>query len=67
MNKNSGKTLENETNLSAASNTNCTFESSSLKLIAESIGIFNLADEACRDLASDLTFTLKSILIVSRK
>jgi hypothetical protein len=37
----------------------------SIKLIAESIGISNLSDEAARDLASDLTFIVKSILIVN--
>lgn len=37
----------------------------SIKIIAESIGISNLSDEACRDLASDLTFVVKSILNVN--
>jgi hypothetical protein len=36
----------------------------SIKFIAESIGITNLSEEACRDLASDLTFVVKSILNV---
>jgi hypothetical protein len=36
----------------------------SLKMMAESIGITNLGDEACRELAIDLAFTLKSILMV---
>lgn len=36
----------------------------SIKLMAESIGITNLSDEACREVISDLTFTLKSIIIV---
>jgi histone H3/H4 len=36
--------------------------SDSIRLIGESIGISNLSEEACRDLASDLTFTIKSIL-----
>lgn len=37
----------------------------SIKIIAESIGISNLSEEACRDLASDLTFIVKSILNVN--
>ncbi len=36
----------------------------SLKMMAESIGISNLGDDACRELAIDLAFTLKSILTV---
>ena len=36
----------------------------SIKSIAETIGIANLSEEACRELAADLTFTIKSILIV---
>lgn len=39
----------------------------SIKIIAESIGISNLSDEACRDLASDLTFVVKSILNDAQK
>lgn len=37
----------------------------SIKTIAESIGIGNLSDEACRDLVSDLSFTVKLILYVT--
>jgi hypothetical protein len=36
----------------------------SIKSIAESIGISNLSEEACREVVSDLTFTIKSILQV---
>jgi hypothetical protein len=36
----------------------------SIKMMAESIGITNLGDDACRELSIDLTFTLKSILMV---
>lgn len=36
----------------------------SIRSIAESIGISNLSDEASRDVVSDLTFTIKSILQV---
>lgn len=36
----------------------------SLKIIAETIGVNNLSDEACRELASDLSFTIKSLIIV---
>lgn len=38
----------------------------SIKLMAESIGISNLSDEACREIVNDLTFTVKSIIIVSQ-
>jgi hypothetical protein len=37
----------------------------SIKSIAESVGIGNLSDEACRDLVSDLSFTIKLILNVA--
>jgi hypothetical protein len=43
------------------------FELNSIKNIAETIGISNLTDEASRDLASDLMFSLRSIIIVSVK
>ena len=43
---------------------NSSFEFTSIKFIAESVGISNMSDEACKDLASDLTFTLKSLIIV---
>lgn len=62
---------ENSTNNKAdQSNSNLTNNvvvatNESIKLIAESIGISNLSEEACRDLASDLTFVIKSILNVS--
>jgi hypothetical protein len=36
----------------------------SIKSIAESIGLSNLSEEACREVVSDLTFTIKSILQV---
>jgi hypothetical protein len=36
----------------------------SLKLVAESIGITNLGDDACKELAIDFAFTLKAILLV---
>lgn len=39
----------------------------SIRSIAESIGISNLSDEACRDLVQDLTFTVKSLLNDSKK
>lgn len=39
----------------------------SIKLMAESIGIANLNDEAVKEIISDLTFTLKSILLVMAK
>ena len=38
--------------------------SESIRLVAESVGINNLTEESCRELASDLTFTLRSILTV---
>ena len=40
-----------------------TFES--IKSIAESIGLSNLSEEACREVISDLTFNIKSILQVN--
>lgn len=46
---------------------NSSFEFTSIKFIAESVGISNMSDEACKDLASDLTFTLKSLIIDSQK
>lgn len=39
----------------------------SIKLMAESIGINNLSEEACRELANDLSFVIKSILLVNTK
>jgi hypothetical protein len=36
----------------------------SIKSIAESIGLSNLSEEACREVVSDLTFTIKSMLQV---
>ena len=36
----------------------------SIKYVAESIGLTNLSEEACREVISDLTFTIKSILQV---
>ena len=36
----------------------------SIKLIADSVGIANLNEEAVRELSSDLTFIVKSILTV---
>jgi len=39
----------------------------SIKIIAESIGISNLSDEASRDLASDLTFIVKLIILDAQK
>ncbi len=38
----------------------------SIKLIAESIGVTNLNEEATRELASDLTFIVKSIIAVNK-
>jgi len=39
----------------------------SIKLIAESIGVTNLNEEATRELASDLTFIVKSIIAVKER
>lgn len=39
----------------------------SIKLMAESIGINNLSEEASRELANDLTFVIKSILLVNKE
>lgn len=39
----------------------------SIKLIAESIGVSNLNEEATRELASDLSFIVKSILVDAQK
>ena len=50
----------NSSNLLVATN-------ESIKLVAESVGISNLTDEACRELASDLTFTIKSMLLDAQK
>lgn len=36
----------------------------SVKLMAESIGIGNLNDEAAKEIVTDLTFTIKSIILV---
>ena len=36
----------------------------SIKCIAESIGVSNVNEEASKELASDLTFIVKSILVV---
>ena len=41
--------------------------SDSIKMIAESIGISNLNEEACRDLINDLNFTVKNLLHDSKK
>lgn len=52
---------------SQASNSNQTAQAAtneSIKTIAESVGVGNLTDEACRDLVSDLSFTIKLILYV---
>lgn len=49
-----------QSNVLAASN-------DSIKLMAESIGINNLSEEAGRELASDLSFVIKSILLVNTK
>jgi hypothetical protein len=37
----------------------------SIRIIGESIGVSNLSEEACREIISDLTFTIKSIIIVN--
>lgn len=39
--------------------------SESMKVIAESIGIANLPDEAAKDLADDVSYRLKQIVQVS--
>ena len=52
-------------NSTALSLSNTLMSNDSFKLIAESIGITNLGEDACKELAMDLAFTLKSILIVS--
>lgn len=39
----------------------------SIKSIAESIGLSNLSEEACREVVSDLTFTIKSMLQDAQK
>ena len=44
-----------------------TFSSETIRLIAETIGTSNLSEEACRDLISDLTFTLKNVLTEAKK
>ena len=61
MNKPSNTNEQNES--TQKSNVIAT-STDSIKLIAESIGIGNLTEEASRDLALDLTFTIKSILAV---
>jgi hypothetical protein len=68
MNKNlSSSTGYNKNyNNNFASSSSPSFDLNSIKHIAESTGISNLSDEACRELASDLTFTLKSLLLVNR-
>jgi hypothetical protein len=38
----------------------------SIRIIGESIGVTNISEEACRELTSDLTFTVKSIINVNR-
>jgi high-affinity Fe2+/Pb2+ permease len=66
------KISNNQNNKNSQSNQNKTLITStvlaasneSIKLIGESIGITNLSDEGCRYLTSDLTFTIKSILLV---
>jgi hypothetical protein len=66
-NQNENSTSNNKADQSNSSLTNnvVVATNESIKLIAESIGISNLSEEACRDLASDLTFVIKSILNVS--
>ncbi|CAF0770535.1 unnamed protein product [Brachionus calyciflorus] len=58
-NKNDSKTTNSQNVLCATND--------SIKLIAESIGINNLSEEACRELANDLTFTVKSLLLDAQK
>ena len=41
------------------------FMNESVKLIAESVGIANLSEEGCREMASNLTFTINSLFLVS--
>lgn len=39
----------------------------SIKLVAESVGISNLNEDACKEVVNDLTFTIKSILLDAQK
>lgn len=49
--------------LSASNQPAATIES--IKVMAETIGISNLNDEAAKEVVNDLTFTLKSIILVT--
>jgi hypothetical protein len=64
MNKNQSSTGYNNSN--STNSSSCSFDLNGIKHIGESIGISNLSDEACRELASDITFTLKSLLLVNK-
>jgi hypothetical protein len=63
----SSSTTTSSNTATANSNNLLVTTNESIKLIGESIGISNLSDEACREIASDLTFTIKSILLDSQK
>ena len=43
-----------------------TLSQESMKVIAESIGVGNLPDEAAKDLAEDVSYRLKEILQVGK-
>lgn len=66
--KSNNSTTNDSSNAASQSNllTNLAVTTSeSVKLIAETIGINNLNDEAAKEVVNDLTFTLKSILLVN--
>lgn len=66
MNKNqtSSTSYNKQNSNNSGISSSCSFDLNSIKNIGESIGILNLSDDACRELASDITFTLKSLLLV---
>lgn len=62
---NSSNTISTKTNNSAAIlNNSMVATNETIKVVSESIGITNLNEESARELASDLTFIVKSILTV---
>lgn len=63
--KNSSSSINTKTtNSSVILNNSMVATNETIKIVSESIGITNLNEESARELASDLTFIVKSILTV---
>lgn len=59
-----GHNSSNVTATSLPSSNQAAASVESIKLMAESIGIANLNDEATKEVINELTFTIKSIILV---